>query len=62
MTVSLIAKGQAMHMAAAHPADTSMCCTPAQMVAPRRLKNADCKLSQDLRCFKSSNRLLLTGD
>lgn len=26
-----------------------------------RLKNADCKLSQELRCFKTSNRLLLTG-
>jgi hypothetical protein len=27
----------------------------------RRLKNAQCKLSQELRCFKASNRLLLTG-
>jgi hypothetical protein len=27
-----------------------------------RLKNADCKLSQELRCLKSSNRLLLTGE
>jgi hypothetical protein len=26
-----------------------------------RLKNAECKLSQELRAFKSNSRLLLTG-
>ncbi len=31
------------------------------LVCAIRLKNADCMLVQELRCFKAKNRLLLTG-